>query len=183
MAVKAPLSLRAYAAHRKRRRLHGGSLQAVQRAIDAGRLRASIVKVGGKAQIKSAAAADREWADNTDPSRRARPASAAPLEESPSEPSDDSFAFWKTKKMRLDYEKAAGEVVNAAEMKAGIADACSIARTLFMGVPTKVKQKHPDVALDVLATMDEGVRDAIEELLAALEKLAAGAGAEPNEAA
>lgn len=62
--MAAPLSLRAYA---KRRRC---TLHAVQVAIRSGRLARSVAMVDGRPQIADADAADREWAANTDQTRR-----------------------------------------------------------------------------------------------------------------
>jgi hypothetical protein len=61
-----PLSLRAYAAHRKAHKLPGGSLQAVQRAVDAERVYRAVVVVNGRRMIGNVVLADREWAENTD---------------------------------------------------------------------------------------------------------------------
>lgn len=54
------LTRRAYARHRKGKGLPGGSLQAVQRALERGRIH--LEADGGIDPIR----ADREWADNTD---------------------------------------------------------------------------------------------------------------------
>ncbi len=163
MTPGAPLSLRAYAAHRTRQGLRGGSLAAVQRAIDSGRLRASVVD----GRIADPELADREWAANTDETRRptADSRQLAGDDESP-EPDKDSFAYWKTQKMRLDYERASGLCVNAAEMQADIADTFSTVRTRLLGIVTKVKQTHPDLPLTVYAAIDGAVREALEELAA-----------------
>jgi hypothetical protein len=61
--MHASSSLSAYAKHR------GCSKQAVSRAIAAGRLIRSVTKVNGRPVVRDFAAADREWADNTDRSR------------------------------------------------------------------------------------------------------------------
>jgi hypothetical protein len=160
-AAVTPLSLRGYAAHRKTKRLAGGSLQAVQRAIESGRLRTSVVTVDGLPRIADPELADREWADNTDQTRRARPDDA---DAEDSEATEGSFAYWKTKKMELDYRRAAAELVNAADMQAAMADAFSTVRTKLLGVPSKAKQRLPHLTLDDLATLEEIVRESLETI-------------------
>src|SRR5688572_6934353 len=65
-----PLSLRAYAAWRKNRGFPGGNLQAVQKAIQSGRVAAAVTLVDGVKKIADPELADREWAAHTDQSRR-----------------------------------------------------------------------------------------------------------------
>lgn len=60
--ARRPMSLRAYGRHRHNNRLAGGHAIAVVRAIRAGRLKDSVISVGGVARIVSADLADREWA-------------------------------------------------------------------------------------------------------------------------
>jgi hypothetical protein len=156
-----PLSLRAYAAHRKRRGLLGGSLQAVQRAIQTERLKASVTRVNGLVRIADPEFADREWADNTDQTRRPPAADDEPEE---GDSREGSFAYWKAKKMELDYRLVAGELVDAADVAAAIATDYSTVRTKIMGLPAKARQRLPHLTLADLATLDEIVREALEEL-------------------
>ncbi len=76
-----PISLRAYAEQRD------VSHQAVRRAIASGRLRESVVTVGGEPKIADPALADREWEANTRPradrcaaTRRPRTPAQAPTD-------------------------------------------------------------------------------------------------------
>jgi phage terminase Nu1 subunit (DNA packaging protein) len=156
-----PLSLREYARRR------GCTLRAVQNAIKTTRLNASIVLVDGLSKIGDPELADREWAANTDQTRRAGAAAPAPGHDgagADDDSSEDTFAHWKAKKMRLDYEKAAGALVNAAEMQAAMADDYSMVRTKLLGLASKAKQRLPHLTLSDLATLDAIVREALEEL-------------------
>ena len=175
-----PLSLRAYAAHRKRQGLRGGSLEAVRRAIESGRLKASVTVVDGLPRIADPEFADREWAANTDQTRvPTLPADIElPGEGEDGESREGSYAYWKAKKMELDYRQAAGELVDAAEVAAAIATDYSTVRTKILGVPAKAKQRLPHLTLADLATLDDIVREALEELSKG-EELPAG-GFEPQ---
>ena len=62
--LHAPIGITAYARYR------GCTSAAVHKAIRAGRLRGSIVRVQGRTMLRSAADADREWEARTDRSRR-----------------------------------------------------------------------------------------------------------------
>lgn len=78
------LSLRAYAAHRKSKGLSGGSLNAVQKAVMAGRIQL----VNGKVDP---AQADEAWRGNTNPIRQASGNSASYLkQQSRPAPIDDA---------------------------------------------------------------------------------------------
>lgn len=171
-----PLSVRAYAARRKTLGLPGGSHQAVIRAIAGGRLRNALTPDG---KIADPELADREWAANTDHSKAPgrvkdlaageRP-TALPLEDAePGQGSQLAHASAREKHFKallaeLTYKQRAGELVDAAEMAAAMADAFSTVRTKLLGLPSKAKQRHPELTLDQLATLDEIVREALEEL-------------------
>lgn len=82
------MGFREYARHRK------CALSAVQKAIDAGRIRTEIV--GGKPKINSEQA-DRDWLLNTDLAKQsllnsAGPTGELPLDDDPDEPADDQAA-------------------------------------------------------------------------------------------
>lgn len=168
-----PLSLRAYAAHRKGLGLPGGSLQAVQRAISGDRLRDAVVVVGGVKKIADPEAADREWAANTDLSKA--PAWLKELGENDGSDDGDEGAsplttasarekHWKAELAELTYKQRAGELVDADEMAAAMATDYSAVRTKLLGLPSKAKQRLPHLTLADLATIDEIVREALEGL-------------------
>jgi phage terminase Nu1 subunit (DNA packaging protein) len=170
MALK-PLSLRAYAAHRKGLGLPGGSLQAVQRAISGARLVDSVTVVDGVKKIADPEAADREWAANTDLSKAPGWVKDADGDRehgdedaSPLATASAREKHWKAELAELTYRQKAGELVDAGEVQAEITATFSTVRTNLLGVPNKVKQAHPDLELAVLATIDDAIREALEEL-------------------
>lgn len=176
-----PLSFRAYARHR------GVTLRAVQVAHRSGRLQRSIVMVDGTPKIRSAAAADREWDANTDISklpdalkvarhgrragtRRDRGPRSAPQSDDTQQPdlSDATIRdkHFRAKLAELKYRERAGQLVDAAEVKAEIIDMITVCRTKLLGLPSKVKQRLPHLTLEDLATLDAIVREALEDLAA-----------------
>jgi phage terminase Nu1 subunit (DNA packaging protein) len=170
MALK-PLSLRGYAAHRKGLGLPGGSLQAVQRAIAGDRLRDSVVIVDGVKRIADPEAADREWAANTDLTKAPDCVKGMGDEDEGEEPQGPSLSaasarekHFKALLAELTYQQRAGELVNAAEMSAAMAEAFSLVRTKLLGLPSKAKQQLPHLTLGDLATLDAIVREALEGL-------------------
>jgi phage terminase Nu1 subunit (DNA packaging protein) len=172
-----PLSLRAYAAHRKTQGLPGGSLQAVQRAVQARRV--TVAMVDGVKRIPDPEAADREWAENTDRSRAPGWVKdwADDVEGGQDDDGQDDDGkasslstasarekHWKAELAELNYKQRAGELVNAADVAAEYADFCSTVRTKVLGVPSRMKQAHADLTLAHLATLDELLREALAEL-------------------
>jgi phage terminase Nu1 subunit (DNA packaging protein) len=172
--AREPLSLRAYARHRKELGLTGGHLQAVQRAVESERI--TYVLVNGLKRIPDPDAADREWAENTDHSR----APGYVRELADEEDSDAEGAegprrgalskasaeekLWKAKHARLKYEREIGKVVDADEMAAAMADTFSTVRTKLLGLPSRLRQRRPQLTLDDLATLEELVREDLEGL-------------------
>jgi hypothetical protein len=71
---------------------------------------------------------------------------------------------WRAELAELNYKQRAGELVNAGEMTAQMADAYSTVRTKLLGVPSKAKQQLPHLTLTDLATLDAIVREALEGL-------------------
>lgn len=168
----APLSLRAYAAHRKGLSLPGGTLQAVQRAIAGRRLVDCLVVVGGVKRIADPEAADREWAANTDLSKApgwVKELGDDESEDDESAPSSLATASAREKLARaqlaeLRLQRERSEVVNAEDVKAEWSERCSTVRTRMLGVASNVKQRHPELSILILATIDEEIRKGLEEL-------------------
>src|SRR6185503_3692478 len=137
-----PLSLRAYAAHRKSQGFAGGSLQAVQRAIQGQRLVESIVSIDGVKKVADPELADREWVANTDLSRA--PASVKDLagfsddsaggeqQQSPLVVASAREKHWKAELAELDYRKRAGELVPADDVETAWSELCATLRSKFL---------------------------------------------------
>lgn len=193
----APISLRAYARHR------GVSAMAVSKAVAAGRLRASVTRdEHGQPKIADVALADQEWDAGTDHSKApgyvkeraaaraaGAPPAAPPAAERTEPPPEEaglqlgaSLAVasaaekvWRAKLAELDYRERTGELVDAEEMTAKIADVFTRVRTRLLAIPTRAKQQLPHLTVQDVALVDGLVREALEEL--ALE--VASEGAEP----
>jgi hypothetical protein len=173
--ANAPLSLRAYATMR------GDSPEAVSRAIKGGRLVKSVTYVDGVPKIADPALADQEWEDNTDRSRApdavkakaaARAAGTPPSDEAAAADSAASGLagasarekHWRALTAELKYRQAAGELVSAAEVQAELTNVFTTCRTKLLGLPSKLKQRFPELSVEVLAGVDDVVREALEEL-------------------
>lgn len=165
-----PLSLRAYAAHRKAQNLPGGSLQAVQRAARAGR----ITIVDGR--IPDPEAADREWAANTDRSRApgsviewADEGDTGEDGDDPDAPSMARESALLKREQRIAAQiknmRDAGELVAAADVAAEVAEAFTLVRNRITGLPSKAKQQLPHLTLDDVATLEDIVEEALQALV------------------
>jgi hypothetical protein len=170
MAQK-PLSLRAYAQHRKLLGLPGGSLQSVQRAIEAERI--SFMLVGGQKRIPDPDAADREWAANTDHSRA--PGSVKDQADWFEDEGDDGVEpslrdasarekHWKALTAELNYRRQAGELVEAAAAEERWLALIATAQTKLLAIGSRMKQRLPHLTISDIATIDDLVRESLEEL-------------------
>lgn len=171
MAPK-PISLRTYA---KRR---GVSAESVSKAITAGRLRESVIFVGGKPKIADAELADREWTANTRPRvDRPAPATAEPTEQRQEVPDYNvSRALREAAAARresamadiaeLEAAQKKGELVPIAEARADVIERFAVVKTKILGVPTRIAQRLPHLASEVVPIVEELLRESLEELAA-----------------
>lgn len=176
-----PIGIRAYARRR------GTSAQSVLRAIARGRLKDSLVYVDGTAQVADPDLADREWSNNTDltkaPAYVKERADRVPPTGTPGTPRDDagdepptlfpgmSLAdaskadkYWAAKLKELEYRQAAGELVERQGLSDYLTDLFTFCKTKLLGVPGKVKSRHPAMPLAHVAAVDAEIREALEEL-------------------
>lgn len=166
-------SLRAYARHR------GVSAPAVLKAIRAGRLKESIARDRrGTPRIVDVKLADEEWARNTDLSKapgyvkeRSEPGQegSQQLPAAPKGPSPLTEATTREKDARarlaeLEYQRKAGGLINAKVAEDAMVDLVTRSRTKLLGVPNRLKQRHPELAPAVLQALDSLMREALEEL-------------------
>lgn len=152
--TKAVISLRAYAQHRN------VSLTAVQKAIDDGRLSRSVTLVNGVRKIADPHLADQEWEENTDPRK-------------PQSTTGGSEALQKARTIReqyaaatakLDYEKAIGKVVDAAEVRAAAFTASRKARDKLMTIPDRIAPMFPDIAHQLHTILTEEIERVCRDL-------------------
>lgn len=71
---------------------------------------------------------------------------------------------YKAKIARLEYEEAAGNLVNAEEVKKEFASMISIARSHLLAIPSKLKGRLPHLTVDEISILDELVREALESI-------------------
>jgi phage terminase Nu1 subunit (DNA packaging protein) len=186
------MSLRAYARHR------GCSLNAVQTAIRAGRLQESVTRNDrGQPKIANPELADREWEATTDYSKapgavkaaaaaRAQGHTVSERGQTPNGrsrvpdgvavPSELSLAeesarekFWRAHLAELEFRRRSGELVDATQMQARIADVFTRVRTRLLGLPTRAKQQIPHLEIADVNLLDSLVREALEALAVELE--------------
>jgi hypothetical protein len=173
-----PLSLSAYA---KRR---GVSHVAVSKAIAAGRLTASVVRDDrGAPKIADPELADREWAANTRPRidhpaaadlageppapapRVARPPAGAPRPDVPDYNESRARRESALADMaEIEVAERRGDLVSVDEARADVVSRFTVVRTRLLGVPSRVAQRLPHLAGEVVPIIDELLREALEEL-------------------
>jgi hypothetical protein len=178
------LSLRAYAKHR------GCALSAVQRAIESGRLSASVARDGrGHPKITDAAAADAEWSattkDNRVPlavqlQREAPPVRVPPPRLPPPPGGDDdpelpgaipdravSLARREAAEAALaeiELAEKRGELIQAKDVEARFVAEHSRAKTKILGVPSRARQRDPTLTPAHLVLFEDLLREALEDL-------------------
>jgi phage terminase Nu1 subunit (DNA packaging protein) len=165
--MRTPLSLRAYAAWRKDRALQGGNLQAVQKAIQRGRLAESVILVDGVKKIADPELADREWEANTDPLQGV--IGFRPDNDAAGEPPEIVKASTRLKQAQADqaelkYRLSAGQLMDVEDAESEWSEFCAQLRSTLLGLPNRLKQRHPDIPLEHLATLEELLRADLEDL-------------------
>lgn len=171
------MSLTAYA------KLRGVSVASVSKAVTSGRLSASVVRdESGAPKIGNVKLADREWTANTrpridhPPATPAEPRAGSPVRPGLSEIPDynESRAYREAAAARreaaladiaeLDAAERKGELVSVAEARADVIDKFAIVRTKLLGVPSRVAQRMPHLAAEVVPVLDDLIREALEEI-------------------
>lgn len=71
---------------------------------------------------------------------------------------------WKAKLAELQYKQRSGELVDAKEMADSVAHVFTVCRTKLLALPSKAKAAIPHLTHVEVATLDELVRQALEEL-------------------
>jgi len=170
-----PVSLRGYAMHR------GCTHEAVRKAISQGRLKNSIVTVNGKPKITDVGAADAEWSATTRPSaaddpswpeamadkalpvRTIEPTTARPAPP----PRAESLARLEAAKAELaeiELKVKRGEYAPTAELRDEICRLAHETKTKLLAVPSKLKQRRPEVSRDAIREVDDLIREALTSI-------------------
>lgn len=173
------MSLRGYATRR------GVSPESVSKAITAGRLRSSVVLIGGQPKIADAELADREWEANTQPRidqpRRKAPPTPA-IEEEDDELPEGVPAYDVSRAVReahaarreaaladlaeIDVAERNEELVPVDEARSYMIDKFTTVKTRLLGVPSRVASRLPELASQVEPVVDALIREVLEELAA-----------------
>lgn len=190
-----PMTLTAYAQRR------GVSTKAVSKAVAAGRLAASVIRdKHGSPKIADPDLADREWTANTrasvdrplvePPTSPPRDVAKEPVPTpSRDDPDDDPVPDYHAARARketaaarreaalaslaeLDLAERRGELVLVDQARADVMARFALVRTRLLGVPSRVAQRMPAIAAQVVPVLDDLIREALEELAGEDEGLA-----------
>ena len=169
----------------------GVSAMAVSKAVAAGRLTASVVRdARGAPKIADPELADREWEANTRqriertasaptarvlrlvppvaPSTVAEPLVArAPRGSAATTDYNESRARREAALAgiaELELTKRRGDLVQVNEARADVVARFTLVRTRLLGVPSRVAQRLPHLAGEVVPVLDALLREALEEL-------------------
>lgn len=157
MATKPkPLSLRAYAKLRK------CTVEAVSKAVAAGRLRESVVRIAGQPKISDPARADLEWEQNT--KVRAERTEPVPRDLPEYFQSRARRETTQAELAALELAERQGRLIDTETARRDVMEKFAILKTRILGVPRRVAQRLPEVATIVVPILDGLLREALEEL-------------------
>jgi hypothetical protein len=167
----------------------GVSFQAVDAAIKAGRLSA-INTVDGRVLIESTTMRE-EWEKNTQKrigvgpkpaptprqplrSREERMATNQPSTSSRNGSTNEAIPDYNDSRARTEHLKAEllelerkqkeGLLVLSSDVEARWVEIITLARTKILGIPTKAKQRIPDLDTDAIGLLEDIVRETLEDL-------------------
>ncbi len=153
-----PIAVSTYAKHR------GCSPRAVRDAISTGRLTArSVVYIADKPKICDVEAADLEWAENTQSTKRnvdALEVLGVPLKYV----SEARRSHMRAELLALDLAERRGELVDANEVGAAWEKNVQATKTKLLGVGVKLKQRLPHLTTDDVAVVQSLIREVLEGL-------------------
>ena len=157
-----PLSLRAYARHRKAKGLAGGTLNAVQVAIDSGRLAKALTRDG---KIASAAAADAEWGQTTRVDRI--PITGPTAAGTPPPDLQESRARREAAEAALaeiELAEKRRELVLAKDVESRLVNVFAQCKTKLLGVAARARQRDPGLTGPQLELLTDLLREALDDL-------------------
>lgn len=170
----AEMSRRAYARYRQERGLPGGAPNAVNKAVNSGR-----IKLTANGLIDSDQA-DAAWERNTDEGHRRnvedpKPKAAARTallpEAPPSDQQGSSYQqaravreVFQARTARLEYERLTGKLVPADEIEARWAALVTDTRNRLLGVPSKARVLIPQLTFEDIGILTDLIREALEDL-------------------
>ena len=158
----------------------GVTKEAVYAAIRTGRL--SVINTRDGRVLVNSETMRAEWQQNTQrrigagprppadaprPQRLARPMTStpAPAEEVPDyNTSRARTEHLKAELLELERQQKEALLVPAAEIEAKWVEIITLARTKILGIPTKAKQRIPDLDVSAITVLDDIVRETLEDL-------------------
>lgn len=88
---------------------------------------------------------------------------------------DVQASYWVAKARResaladmaeIEVAERRGELISVDDARTDVSDKFTIVRTRILGVPTRIAQRLPKLAAEVVPVLDELLREALEELAA-----------------
>jgi phage terminase Nu1 subunit (DNA packaging protein) len=76
----------------------------------------------------------------------------------------------KAELLELERKQKEGLLVKAEEIEAKWVEIVTLARTKILGIPTKAKQRIPDLDTDAITVLDDIVRETLEDLAGEAEE-------------
>ncbi len=144
----------------------------LQLAIRDGRVAAALVYVNGKPKIRDLELARRELAESTKAEYRPLSGPGAADDGAPS-----ALAEARARRetalaglAELELAKQRGEVVLVRGVEAKIVDVFTHCKTRLLGLPSRARQQLPHLTVADVATLDDLVHQALEELADGIEK-------------
>lgn len=157
-----PVSIRAYARHRKAAGLAGGTHRAVQVAIRDGRLSKSITKDG---KIADVAGADAEWTSTTHIDRiplSGPTAAGTPPPELAESRARREAAEASLAEIELDEKR--GELVLAKDVESKLVNVFAHCKTKLLAVSSRARQRDPSLTGPQIELFKVLVREALDDL-------------------
>ena len=150
-------------------RLKKVSKAAVHKAMSSGRLSGAVLEQDGRKWLHQEKAFAL-WERNTDPAQQFRGDKvekivATPDGEIPSfNESRARTEHLKAELLQLEFDEKAKTLVKSDEVKADWLQIVTIARTKVLGIPSKAKQRIPDLDTNAMTMLEEIVRETLEDL-------------------
>ncbi len=157
MTPPATMSMRAYAASRRRRQLPGSTLKAVQVAIAAGRIP---VRPDGTIDRL---AADEAWDANTDASRVPHTRSSAQMPSTLAE-AKRLESIERTRQLRFENDLREKRLIAVADAERIYGTLVIECRTRLLGVPSRLKGLRSELTRADLEAVDQLIRECLEGL-------------------
>ena len=160
------VSIREYARHR------GCSHEAVRRAIQAGRLKRSVTKVGRVTDI-DVELADQEWTNNTDDTKQNNMGSKGPaIERVPSLTQARAVReMYAARLAQLEYEEKSGALCRVEDVKLQTFKTARLLRDALLNIPVRIVNEiagivgdlEPDKKHEILLVLTREVQLALEQ--------------------